>query len=246
MIIVTRYDEKYEAYKPFWEYCIEQAYPRYCHHAILSNHPAVDRLLIDAYPSHYDDIENMVYHQYHYITDIDIMILPEVPSLKEFHLRETEESGLCYSNSVRGTGEERGKERMTGLHFVGVEWFKKTQAARDAYKKRVDAGEFNGRIDDEIVLMNVVKESGLPIAKKKPLMIRHHGIHFGTLRAYKHHHNVRRYDELRKRITPETAQQYHALISQPHWKMMVNHAPEWLQREMQEMDIFTRKRMKQF
>jgi hypothetical protein len=247
VIIITHYDEKYSAYRPFWEYCIEQAYPHYAHYCQESTYPAITRLLIDPFPSHYnteDELE-IEYHHFHYITDIDIMILPEPISMKEFHLREMEESGLCYSNSHRGSGELRGQERMTGLHFVGLEWFKRTQAARDEYRKRAEAGEFTDRIDDELILMRVIKESGLGLPPKRNLMVRHHGIHFGTFRAYKNHTNQRRYDELRKRISPEKAIQWQQVISAGHWKGMVRKAPEWLQWEMQEMDIFTRKRSKQ-
>lgn len=245
MIIVTRYNEQYAPYKPFWEYCIEQAYPNYAHHAMLSEHPAIDRLLIDPYPSHIDDNMHTVFHQYHYITDIDMMILPENPGIKEFHLAEMKEDGLCYSNSTRSAKEERGLERVTGLHFVGLEWFEKTEKERHEYQSIANDGLFKNRIDDELILKQVIERSGLKLPKKKSLMKRHHGIHFGTLRAYKRHDRKLRFEQLRLRISPEQARQWQKVSHTEHFQRLIQKAPEWLQDEMQEMDVFTRTRAKQ-
>lgn len=245
MIIVTRYDDKYEPYKPFWEYCINRAYPEYSYHAHKSDHPSTDRLLIDPYPSHIEDSLQVIYHDYHYITDIDMMILPETPSLKDFHLKEMSETGLCYSNSSRvNTAEPEGANRMTGLHFVGFEWFEATEKARYKYWQEIRDGKYNRRFDDEVVLMNVIKDSGLGIAPPKKLMTRHHGIHLGTGRTYRHDKSML-FQNLAQRIIPEKAKQWQTIQGDPVFKALILKAPEWLQKEFYDMDRFTRRRMKQ-
>jgi hypothetical protein len=173
-----------------------------------------------------------------------MMIMPETPSLKDFHIQEMQESGLCYSNTPRGT-EERGADRVTGLHFVGFEWFNKTYDARRKYLERCMNGEYTNRIDDELILMRVIKESGLEVPRKRPLMKRHHGIHFGTLRAYKSHDRKHRFEQLRLRISPERARQWQELIIECGFNELIECAPEWLIDEIVEVSVFTRTRAKQ-
>lgn len=245
MVISTNYDEKYAPYIPFWRYCIYKAYPEYSVHAYKSFNPAIDRLLIDPIPSHFDCELKTVYHEYHYITDCDMMILQEPVSILDFHKKEMIEEGLCYSNSVRSNSEEQGESRVTGLHFVSMDWFKKTAEARGRYLYLTRKGNFQNRIDDELVLYKVIKESGLKLPSKKNLIDRHHGIHLGTIRANPNANTHEIFEQLRLRVTPEMAIKWQELVSCQDWEDMIKQAPEWLKNEMDIINKFTIKRAKQ-
>jgi hypothetical protein len=138
-----------------------------------------------------------------------MMVLREEPTLMEFHLKEMENSGLCYSNSPRKS-EPMGDKRMTGLHFCSQKWYRKTQEARDMYFHMLENGEIgNGRFDDELALMKVVKSSKIDVSPRfTPLVQRHHGIHMGTFRSYKSHTKQKLNEQLRMRISPEQARQW--------------------------------------
>jgi hypothetical protein len=171
-----------------WELAIEKAYPEYDHFVVHKNVET---------PKYFGACVRFLYdfrstgHKCWYITDIDMMIVREPVSILDFHIKEMQESGLCYSNSPRGT-ENQGPERLTGLHFVGEDWWTKTAEMREKYYLLLTHGHQVGKtlgdcsIDDELMLMKIVKESGLPVAKPVVnLTERHHGLHLGTIRAHK-------------------------------------------------------------
>jgi hypothetical protein len=180
-----------------------------------------------------------------WITDADIMVLRESPTIQEFHQAEMKVTGICYSNSPRNNGEERAFERVTGLNYVTPEWYEKTFNARERWYLRLQAGEIGkDRLDDEIMLKKIIEESCLGMAPKfKPLYKRHHGIHFGTARAYRWHEPQMRYIGLSMRISPEQAKQWQAIVSDDEYKAIIrrvtNEAILW---ELAEMERFTYRR----
>jgi hypothetical protein len=155
--------------------------------------------------------------KYVYITDIDMMICPEIPTLLDFHLKEIKETGLCYSNTPRWK-EPMGDNRMTGLHFVTKEWWRQTEIASAHELDRLVKGEIGGcKCDDELMLMRIIKASGLPVADRRPLIPRHHGIHLGTLRDYRKMTLQARRNAVHRRIGMEKAAYWLGLIKTPEY-----------------------------
>lgn len=187
LLITTVAEGRYINYAEMWELALSKAYPEY-------DYEIEPMCLKDGCPKYFGACmryigvasKNKVVYKYTYITDIDMMIVREKPTLLDFHLKEIQESGLCYSNSPRGS-ERDGPNRLTGLHFVTEDWWDKTCDVRLKYYRMLlnkEIGE--GQIDDELMLMRIVKESGLEVAKPVVnLMERHHGLHLGTVRAHK-------------------------------------------------------------
>ena len=164
--IYTAASGHYIDYLPLWEYCAKRSYPEYEVKSTIIVHPktqyyaACYRLLVDS------DTD------YTYVTDVDMMILRENPTIAEFHINQMNQDGLCYSNSPR-TKEEDGSNRLTGLHFARLEWYEETKELREKYLHMLDSGEIgNHRLDDERMLMKICKRSGLEIPRPRPLVIR--------------------------------------------------------------------------
>jgi hypothetical protein len=149
------------------------------------------------------------------------MICPEETALLDFHLKEIEETGLCYSNSPRWK-EPFGENRLTGLHFVTREWWTKTEEARLKYYDLLMSGELGyGKCDDELMLMKIVKDSGLPVTKMSDLLIRHHGIHLGTVRDFQKEGRSSVRDQLRFRVTKERATYWCNLIESVEYRNLL-------------------------
>ena len=209
LCVTTVVDQNYASYIPLFIYTLKTSYPEY-HvklfiHGNLSQHvknalalikydyklvpdlfnkyvkykfsPIAWRFIID--PKHYKG------YDYVYITDIDMMILPEKISLLNFHLNEMGETGLCYSNSKRNKKHIDGHRSLTGLHFASQEWFRKTEKARQKYEELIRTGALGKeREEDGRILYNMCKESGLKTPEKRPLVMRHHGVHMGNWRLF--------------------------------------------------------------
>ena len=210
LVISTVVDQRYMSYLPLFIYCCNKAYPDYFirifTHGKMPAHivsalnmqpdtheiteglfegwvhskyaPISWRFIIP--PSYYSEFE------YVYITDIDMMLMEEKVELLHYHLNEMGESGLCYSNSVRNSKHWKGTESLTGLHFVSKEWFEKTEKARKKYQMLLKTGKLGSKREfDGHMLWRMVKESGLKMCGKYPLVARHHGIHLGNFRLFK-------------------------------------------------------------
>lgn len=210
LCISTVVDEKYMAYIPLFVYCCHKAYPDYFirifTHGQMPSHiiaalnmqpdtheiteglfegwahseyaPISWRFIIP--PRYYSEFE------YIYITDIDMMLMPEKIELLHYHLNEMGESGLCYSNSVRNSKHWKGGQSLTGLHFISQEWFEKTEEVRKEYYLLLKTGKLGSKREfDGHMLWRMVKESKIGMCKKYPLVGRHHGIHLGTFRLFK-------------------------------------------------------------
>jgi len=217
LLLYTAASGHYKDYGRLWHYCIQKSYPEYGHTSdgviegvtVPTYYAACVRLLLS--PS---DIVDHVY-----ITDVDMMILREEPTLSEFHIAEMEKTGLCYSNTLR-TNEQMGKNRMTGLMYVTQEWYARTKEVRESYKHMLDSGEIgNGRFDDELMLKSICEKSGVGLPPQTfPLLKRHHGIHLGTIRAYINHPKNTMDQQLRFRVSRKQAEQWLEFYKDPEFK----------------------------
>jgi hypothetical protein len=182
-LVFTCVDENYEAYVPMWNVCNLRTYWQQSdsHVHIVSSkgkvphYAACLRFLID--PCKLLGVD----YKYIYTTDVDMFHLP-VGDLFWYHMKKMEKTGLSYSNTPRRM-ENRGAERLTGLHFCTKEWYNQTRVAREKYLKLLEAGEIGKEpIDDELTLMKICVESRLKIPPKEQLIPRHFGVHAGSFR----------------------------------------------------------------
>jgi hypothetical protein len=192
LLVTTTVDENYLPYKDLFEWCVKRAYPEYdvfVHQMEISktNLAAAWRFIIDV------DLKGE--YDYIYITDSDILILPEIVPLHTFHIREMEASGLPYSNVIswlnqQGTPPkpEYSNARMMGTHFANREYFKKTHNLSEHFKHKIHDDCYDGlkpQSDEEILFKIIhLAELGLP---KVPYSFnnRLHGIHLGNFRKNK-------------------------------------------------------------
>lgn len=200
----TVVDKEYIAYLPLFVYCANKVYPDY-HIRLFLRDPCPYNLkawklncetvpLFENFPrykyasialrfvidrSYYSDFD------YVYITDIDMMIMRENKDIETFHCLEMQQTGLCYSNSLRNASHYEGSQSLTGLHFASKEWFKRTNDIVDDYRKYMEAGliglyrEFDG-----VMLYRIAQRSGLGLPGKYKLASRHHGVHLANFRLF--------------------------------------------------------------
>jgi hypothetical protein len=198
LVITTVVDKNYFSYIPLFIYCVKKAYPEYDIKVFtrgkyesngLDRDYIVEMVDTDYGDSPYitaglrflqgDDI--LQDYEYVLITDIDVMIKHEEPDIIDHHIAFMIQHGLdCYSNSVRNG-------RMSGVHFVTNNWWKKTKKAREdflsAFKKMLENGAVPRKDDDEIMLANIVELSGLHHTSE--LISNIHGLHLGKYRTCK-------------------------------------------------------------
>ncbi len=245
ILITTVAEGRYINYAEMWELSLSKAYPEYEHHiTFVQGNSHLPKYFGACMRYIGVASKNKVVYKYTYITDIDMMIVREKPTLLDFHLKEIQESGLCYSNSPRGS-EQQGPNRLTGLHFVTDDWWEKTEKARLKYFKQILSKEIGeGQIDDELMLMNIVKESGLQIAKPVVnLMERHHGLHLGTVRA----HKAESLQSLRRavsiRVNKDKATKWQEVVACPEYSKILSKIQKkdrMAYEEFMIMDKFTR------
>lgn len=262
LFIFTFATGRYTIYTDLWQFVLEKSYPEYRGKVftIKPSDPAAH-----GWPQYYGACVRYLYEpplatidqgegvspgfDYCYITDIDMMIMRENPTLLDFHIAEMKETGLCYSNCIRGGGEEDGANRLTGLHFVNRQWWNDTRAVRDRYLMALKRGSFGHiAIDDELMLMKIVKESGLGIVPRRTLVVRHHGIHLGTFRAKKTATIQERKRAARIRITADYARQWQEIVSTPEYVKMyekIRTKDREAAYELYEADKFTKQRVKE-
>lgn len=239
LTVFTCTDKQRVGYSELWQWMLGSEYPEY-NHIVLNfdnqlNSAACMRHLTR--PEAAGDV---------YVTDIDMMIFRECPTLQEFHKTEMIDTGLCYSNSLRNNNEENAYERVTGLQYNTPEWYEKTAERRAYYHAEVLAGRVGkNRIDDELMLKKIIVESGLPLPPKKSLIHRHHGIHLGICRAYRWQSHHLRQTAMMRRISPEQAIKWQTVIGADNYPSMMERIgdPDILW-DLNEMDIFTKRRSK--
>ena len=127
--------------------------------------------------------------EYVYVGDIDILFLPEVESILDFHIKQLNILKLPFSNKVRINKDGELTKRLTGLHFFKTkEYFekinpiisriKKDTTYRDKYLEGIDR--------DESFLYKLNKEAfdfdpKLVSRAQRPW----HGLHLGITRGNK-------------------------------------------------------------
>jgi hypothetical protein len=130
-------------------------------------------------PTYFKDVD------YVYVTDIDIMIMPERVSIEEFHCGEMVSTGLPYSNSLRNAHHYAGYQSLSGLHFASQAWYRQTENERVKYYALLKRGLVGlYREYDGVMLYRIARNSGLGLPKKYKLKKRHHGIHLGNFRLF--------------------------------------------------------------
>ncbi len=214
LLIFTTAAGRYRVYEDLFKFCCKRAYPQYdvevlrisdeeCRTPYFS---ACVRFLVAPTTRPMDE------QVYTYITDIDMMICPETTCLLDFHILETMKTHLCYSNVPRWK-EPMGENRMTGLHFVTKEWWWRTMKARGEELARLERGEIGSlKCEDELMLMRIIKASGLPVTERGHLVSRHHGIHLGTLRDQRQKTIQQRRNAIKSRVSVEKASYWLDLI----------------------------------
>jgi hypothetical protein len=200
-LVVTVVDKQYMAYVPLFVYCFRKAYPTpdfdvkifimdECSYKVncelvplFNDFPRFKyssialRFLIP--PLHFKGFDAV------YVTDIDMLIMVENPTLDAFHWKEIEQTKLCYSNSLRNPGHYMGSKSLSGLHYATMEFFERTEDERRKYFDLFRQGllglyrEFDG-----VMLYRICERSGIGLPGKYKLIKRHHGIHLGNFRLF--------------------------------------------------------------
>jgi len=115
------------------------------------------------------------------ITDVDILIQRENPTLLDQHLLSMEKNGLdCYDNYTVNSIES--SPILPGVHFVTQDWWNKTKSIRHKYLKEITSLKEVPEQTDEKVLGKIVVESGLKRPPKTQNLWAIHGIHLGYYR----------------------------------------------------------------
>jgi hypothetical protein len=229
--ITTVVDATYMAYAPLFAYCAKKVYPAYdvlivlrddCPYPLLGCHAV---RLFDTFPRHpylaialRFVVPPKVYEEwdYVYVTDIDMMLMPERMALDEFHLAEMATTGLSYSNSLRNIHHYAGFESLSGLHFASRRWFKETEEQRQFYYAELEAGLLGRyREYDGVMLYRMARNAGIGLPKKYKLKKRHHGIHLGNFRLFDSK------EKWAERIPEEYRAQWQEWMADPTFKNMV-------------------------
>ena len=144
-----------------------------------------------------------------YITDVDMIHLKTPGNLFDYHQRVADMNKSCYSNTRRRS-EPFGDQRMTGLHCCFKGWWEVTALARRKAQELLDQGKIGGgKYSDEMVLMVLVQDAGLPVLQLPGVLSdRHYGIHLGTIRDYMGHGMAEIRSQLMMRITPAMAREW--------------------------------------
>lgn len=204
LAICTVVDKEYMSYLPLFVYCLNKAYPDY-HCRLFLRDPCPYDLktwklkceiidMFEDYPrwkylsialrfaidkKYFEDFD------FAFITDIDIMIMRQDVSLEYFHRLEMEDTGLCYSNSIRNASHYAGSQSLTGLHFASKEWFERTNDIAMEYRDLMRNGLVGlYREYDGCMLYRVAERSGVGLPGKYKLAARHHGAHLGSFRLF--------------------------------------------------------------
>jgi hypothetical protein len=240
-LIYTAAQGWYRSFAPLFKWCCNHAYPEAdVQVEIISGirppfYAACARFL-QAPSQEYDEV---------YVGDIDMFHMPQSPGLFEYHEERMRKTGLCYSNTPRSAKEPCGPDRMTGLHFATQEWYARTSVARVSALRRLNDGDLgNDRLEDELMLMQICKDSGLQIPPREKLLPRHFGIHGGTVRCYENHTRSTRESQLRMRISPEMATAWNEMVDMPGFQEAAIESCVMSKRvgfQLEQIEQFTRK-----
>jgi len=201
LCITTVVDKRYLEYVPLFSWCVKQVYKTYDVKIFLrcdnpyGKVPGVEIIpLFQDFPDYiYNSIalrfvvppEYFNGYDFVYVTDIDMMIMPERTSIEDFHKSEMVTTGLCYSNSLRNIHHYAGFQSLSGLHFATKLWFEKTEHIRAKYYDLLREGLIGlYREYDGVMLYRMAEKSGIGLPQKYKLKKRHHGIHLGNFRLF--------------------------------------------------------------
>jgi hypothetical protein len=229
--ITTVIDENYMAYVPMFVWCCRKVYGQSIDIKLFVRNECpydVDALIVPLFqdfpkykyntialrfvvpPEHYQEYDNV------YVTDIDIMIMPEKQSLEDFHIHEMISTGLCYSNSLRHKLHYAGYQSMSGLHFASRKWFQETENQRKIYYDLLKKGLVGVyREYDGVMLYRMAEKSGLQTPPKFKLKKRHHGIHLGNFRLF---NNKEKWED---RIPQEYRSTWSMFASEPDFAKII-------------------------
>jgi hypothetical protein len=175
MAIACFVTQEYEHYVPEWLRCIKDAYPKY--DTLVIRKGAMKSLPDD--PNRFAAARFMVAEdllsQYPYvlITDVDMLIMRETPSILFQHLFWMRKHGLgCYSNGFTDGF------RPSAVHFMAQGWWEVTREARKRYWEALPEMVPEWGMD-ELILGRIIIESGLPVVRE-PMLWNHHGVHLGA------------------------------------------------------------------
>lgn len=188
----------YQWYIPLFIDRISKEYPEYDIRVLVVGDidsdilgiPGVFRADAEAYPSGpYTTAalrfvyEDAVIRSYDYVllTDVDMLIYREDPTIVDQHMRDLHKNGLrCYSNYVSTIHDS--SPRLPGVHFVTKDWWDITRDSRTHYAEYLLKNGSPAWWFDEVMLYNIAKESGLKIQNTALNLWCHHGIHIGDYR----------------------------------------------------------------
>jgi hypothetical protein len=200
LCITTMVSGAYQWYIPLFAYRMRKAYPEYDFRVMIRGDidPAITAD-IDCVRAYYADtpldgyrtaalrflIGESVLAEYDYVlfTDIDMMFMRETPNIVDQHMLDLRRSGLeCYSNYVSSHIDD-GRPRLPGVHFITKDWWDRTRPVREKYLETISSPETSVPwYYDEVMLADIVKQSGLPIQDKNLNLWAHHGVHLGDYR----------------------------------------------------------------
>ena len=208
-------DTKYSYYLPLFLHFLEISYPEYGAMLAIKGHLPTEVFeqlkyfnnsnyyiqgnSFEGYPNDPDTIKSLRWtsyfpqfdkYKYIFIGDVDIWIVPEMPTLIQHHRTICDFNHTCYSNTDRIDPPETRGNRMTGLHFFKrEEYLDIMYPIMQKYDKMLKKGLripkfFNkqlNKIDNQHILWEMIKESGLPMPMHSNFSC--HGLHLGHSRC---------------------------------------------------------------
>lgn len=249
--VATFVDHRYAAYVDLFLMCMARSYPEYTvkifTNTTMALTPWSESCFLDLPNLPWNAIaarfvlppEHFADYDYTYITDIDMMIMREKPMLHEFHIDEMYQLGLSYSNSLRNFDHYMGAQSLSGLHFVGRDWWERVEPVAAEYRKLLQAGLVGlYREYDGVMLYRMVQRAGLKLPPKLRLWSRHHGIHLGNFRLFDDD------EKLRKRIPPEFRRRWLEYMCDPNFASAVETAKkldEGAKKNLEGLEAFLRR-----
>lgn len=187
-LITTLVSGVYELYRPMFLYCAKKAYPEYDVECLVRGKDIPDPIperdndgRVTACLRYLICPEHWTKYDYIYITDVDILIHREVPTLVDQHMMSMRRWGLiCYDNYVSSYFE--GEPRLAGVHFVTRDWWARTEVARERWLELLRLEGNRNWAWDEVMLARIVLDAGLPRQEKRHNLWAMHGIHLGDYR----------------------------------------------------------------
>ena len=158
------------------------------------------------------------YHEYTLITDIDLIFLPQEPSIIYKFAKEAFDAKQCFCG-WHGPQDAKEERVVGGFFLITPEWLYRTKEARAKYSDLLKENvEGKYRESDEAVLCKILKESGLPIPQSESFPTEYRGVHLGDFKFPGRWQNI----ELMKMfLTDANCKKYRELERDPGWEELV-------------------------